>query len=76
MSESTDVWDYVCNRRPYFRAVFLFGLLLLVATVFSLFFAEAGTASYTIAIVDLLLSVVLVVSTGVALRKCARRDIS
>lgn len=62
----------LCDYQDQFRLGFMFGILLLIFTLISFPFLTPGTASYAIAVVDLVLVLVLIVTTGAAHWYCAR----
>lgn len=55
MTRGDAFWSVVCDYRQHLWLLLMFLLFLLVLTALSFLFGELGTASYTIAVVNLLL---------------------
>lgn len=69
-----EFWTAVCDHMPRLRFLFAALFVLLVLTVFSLVFTTVGSASYYIAVIDLLLVLVAAGMTVFLQWRCAKNE--
>jgi hypothetical protein len=69
-----DMWSYVCSQSQYLYTLIIALFMILFLALFAIFFGEPGTISYTLAIVDLILTFVAFAITSYVYRKCLHRE--
>ncbi|CCQ34459.1 hypothetical protein HLRTI_002132 [Halorhabdus tiamatea SARL4B] len=69
-----EFWTVVCDHVPRLRFLFATLSVLFVLTVFSLAFTTVGSASYYIAVIDLILVVAAAGMTVFLQWRCAKNE--
>lgn len=65
-----EFWETVCPYLWFFRFVFMISVMLLVLQLFTVPFVEAGTATYYVSAITIVILTASLVGTGVVIRKC------
>lgn len=63
-------WETLCPYLGFFSFMFMISVVLLVLQLFTVPFVEAGTATYYISVVTIVVLTASLVGTGVVIRKC------